>query len=115
MNKLLSLLGLARKAGKLVLGFGATCAAIENDRLQLVIVAGDSAKNTQKKIERICRRYNVPLYYLLNREELSRAIGKRNQVVIGMLPHGLTGALEKRLLSVKSNNWRWFDDQNTRA
>lgn len=43
----------------------------------------------------------MPFYYLLNREELSRAIGKKNQVVIGLLPHGLTGALEKHLLSIE--------------
>lgn len=83
------------------MGFDAACAAIKKNRLQLVIIAGDAAENTKKKMEAVCRRHNVPFYSLLTREELSRAIGKENQVVIGLLPHGLTGALEKHLSSIE--------------
>lgn len=97
MNRILSLLGLARRAGKTVLGFDATCAAVEKGRIQLVILAGDTAGHTRKKMERICRRYDVPFYYLANREELGRAIGKKAQVVLGLPAHGLTGLIMEEL------------------
>lgn len=81
----------------MVLGFDSTCAAMEKGRIRLVIMAGDTAVNTRKKMEKNCRRHNVPFYYLANREELGRAIGKKAQVVLGLPTHGLTGLIMKEL------------------
>lgn len=73
---------------------------MEKGRIRLVIMAGDTAANTRKKMERICRRHDVPFYYLSNREELGRAIGKQAQVVLGLPAHGLTGLIMKELSGV---------------
>ena len=100
MNRILSLLGLTRRAGKAVLGFGPTCAALEKGRIRLVIMAGDTAANTRKKMEKICRRHDVPFYYLANREALGRAVGRKAQVVLGLPAHGLTGLIMKELSAV---------------
>jgi ribosomal protein L7Ae-like RNA K-turn-binding protein len=100
VNRILSLLGLARRAGIAVLGFAPTCAAVEKGRIRLVIMAGDTAANTRKKVERICRRHNVPFSYLASREELGRAVGKQAQVVLGLPAHGLTGLIMTELSGV---------------
>ena len=99
MNKILSLLGLARRAGKPVLGFTATCAAMEKGRIKLVIMAEDTAANTRKKMEKNCRRHGVVFHYFANREELGCAIGKKSQVVLGLPAHGLTDLIAELFAS----------------
>lgn len=70
---------------------------MEKGRIRLVIMAGDTAGHTREKMEKICRRHNVPFYYLATREELGRAVGKKAQVVLGLPAHGLTGLIMKEL------------------
>ena len=48
-NKLLSLIGIAMKAGKLVSGEFSTETAIKSGKAYLVIITGDASKNTVKK------------------------------------------------------------------
>ena len=52
-KKLLGLIGLAEKAGKLVCGTDATIQDIERHKVEIVIIATDSSDKTKKNKERI--------------------------------------------------------------
>ncbi|HEY8391890.1 MAG TPA: ribosomal L7Ae/L30e/S12e/Gadd45 family protein [Capillibacterium sp.] len=97
MNKFLNLLGMARKAGKLALGFTAVSLAVKRGRAVLVLLATDTSTYTREKMERLCRRHQVSLYYVANRYELGRALGKTSQAVVALLSPEIGEALKAQL------------------
>ena len=53
-NKILSLIGLATKAGRTVSGEFSTEKEVKSGRAALVIVADDASDNTKKKFKNMC-------------------------------------------------------------
>lgn len=81
MNKLLNLLGLARRAGKLITGEELTVKAIQNNRAKLVFLASNASGNLKKKIMEKARTYNVHVIEIFSENELSQSIGTDRKVV----------------------------------
>lgn len=74
-DKLLSLLGLCRRAGRLRVGFEQTAQALDDRRAALVLVACDAAARTEKEV-RFKAGDRVPVRRIhAGREALSHAIG----------------------------------------
>lgn len=74
-DKLLSLLGMCRRAGKLEIGFAKTAEAIEKHKAFLVILAADTAPRTEKEV-RFKGKDAVPVERIPHSaQDLSRAIG----------------------------------------
>mgnify|MGYP000355684002 FL=1 len=63
-DKVLSLIGLATKAGQTASGEFMTEREVKTGRAALVIVAGDSSDNTKKKFRDMCEFYKVPIYFM---------------------------------------------------
>ena len=81
-QKLLSALGLCRKAGKLICGTPMICDALRGAKKPYaVIMASDNSENTQKKLGDKCGFYGVELIRVeLDGEILSSAIGKSGRI-----------------------------------
>lgn len=62
-DKILSLVGLATRAGKTASGEFCTEKEVKTGRAALVIVAGDASENTKKKFRDMCEFYEVPIYF----------------------------------------------------
>ena len=75
MNKFFSLLGLCKRAGKLVAGEVAAEQAVRKKQAYLLILAQDASKNTKKKFTNSAVYYELPLAEIGTKEELGRAIG----------------------------------------
>ncbi len=77
-DRLLSFLGICRRAGKLLIGNDPVRDAIETDKALLVIMAQDISKSTEKKISlSVQAKGNVPCYTINRlRDELSFSLGK---------------------------------------
>lgn len=76
-DRLLSFLGLCRRAGKLVIGNDPVRESIETDKALLVIMASDISHNTLKKINPILKAGSVPCYTVnRSKDELSFSLGK---------------------------------------
>ena len=60
-TKVLSYLGLATKAGKVVSGEFSTEKAVKERKAYLVIVAMDASDNTNKMFTNMCTHYKVPI------------------------------------------------------
>lgn len=75
-DKMLSMLGLAQRAGKVVSGEFSTEKAVKQRKAKVVIVAGDSSDNTKKNFRDMCTHYGVPLYEHSDKVTLGHAIGK---------------------------------------
>ena len=63
MNKTLSMISLATKAGKTLSGEFLTEKEVKEGRAHLVIIAGDASANTKKKFQNMCDFYKVPIYF----------------------------------------------------
>lgn len=83
-SKIYGLLGLARRAGKLSFGTEACKQDIESNKVKLIIIATDAAERTKMNFKNICNEKKVPIFEILNIEEMSNAIGQSNKAVIGI-------------------------------
>lgn len=84
---LLSKLGLARRANKIVSG-ETLLAHIRQQKVFLVIIAEDASARTKKQLSNKCTFYNITYYISHSIAELSNAIGQKNRVAIGITEPG---------------------------
>ncbi|WP_159544364.1 YlxQ-related RNA-binding protein [Streptococcus halichoeri] len=80
-EKVLQLLGLAQRAGKIITGEELVVKAIQQQALQLVFLAADAGPNLSKKVTDKCKYYNVEVSTVFAALELSAALGKPRKVV----------------------------------
>ena len=96
-NKVLSLLSLAEKAGKVKSGEFMTERTVKSRNAFLVFVAEDASENTRKKFTDMCTYYQVPIYLFSNKAELGHAIGKELRASLAVADEGFAKAMKKQL------------------
>ena len=94
-NKVLSMLGLAQKAGKIKSGAFATTDAVKSGKAWLVIVATDASDNTKKDFSNMTSFYEVPYWEYETKENLGRAIGKEERSSLAICDEGFATAFDK--------------------
>ena len=93
MDRLLSLLGIAQKAGKVVSG-GFLCEkSIKAKQARLVIIAGDASPNTEKKFSNKCTYYKIPYIKYGDKEAIGRAIGRENRSCVAVTDDGIADCI----------------------
>lgn len=95
--KILQLLGLAQRAGRLISGEELVLEAIRSGKCKLTILAEDGSMNTKKKFYDKCHSYQVELIELSDRYQLGSAIGKETRVVIGIIDQGFANKIHEYL------------------
>lgn len=83
-NKVLRLLGLATRAGKIAFGTESVIDTIKKNKASLVLVAEDAAERTKRNIMRIAEENKVPIKIYESIETLSKSIGKENKAIIAI-------------------------------
>lgn len=96
-DKVLSLVGLATRAGKTASGEFMTEREIKSGRAALVIVAEDSSDNTRKKFLNMCEFYEVPIYIYADKDTLGHAMGKEFRASLAILDEGFADGIQKQL------------------
>lgn len=96
-NKILSLLGLATRAGKVVSGEFSTEKGIKEGKVRLAIVANDASDNTKKLFTDKGAFYEVPVYIYSLKEELGHAIGREMRASVGITDEGFANQLKLKL------------------
>ncbi len=82
MNKIVSLLGLARRAGKLVFGYDAVVGSIKEEKAKLLLIACDMSPKTKKNVKFEADKFGISLFELpCDIEEITAGIGKKAGVV----------------------------------
>lgn len=95
-ERILSLLGLANRARMLVTG-ETVINDLKKGLVKCVIVASDASENTKKRMMNKCAYYNVPVFVYGSSDELSRAIGKRNRMSVGILDEGFADKIKSMI------------------
>jgi len=89
MNKVLGILGLAKRAGALAIGTNSVLESVRKGKALLVLIASDASSNTQKQLTDKASFRNVPVQTLpFDMTELGHAIGKDHTVAVAILQEG---------------------------
>lgn len=76
-DRILSLLGICRRAGKLVIGADPTVESITKRKSRLVLYASDFSRKSSKAVLEAAHKNNVKTFDInRNKDELSFALGK---------------------------------------
>src|SRR5690554_1618075 len=94
-NKVLSLLGLARRAGKISWQEEANFHAIRNGSAKLLILAEDAGASVAKKYYNKSSYYGVPLIVTLQKGPLGHALGTSPRAAVVILDDGFAQQLIK--------------------
>lgn len=94
-DKVLGLIGLSAKAGKIEFGADAVEECIKRRKAKLVIVAEDSADRTKENFEFLCNKNNIRFAIYGTKDNISKAIGKDNKVVIAIKDKNLSNGIYK--------------------
>lgn len=98
-EKIFSLLGLARRAGKLSLGHDAVIQSVVKNRAKLCLASGETSERLRRELEHACsfKDKNIPFFTLpCGMEKLSKAVGTK----IGVLSvddEGFAAAIQKNI------------------
>ncbi len=81
-ERILSFLGLARRAGKLSLGFDPSVDAIIHGRSKLLLLCEDLSERSRKKITNIVERTGIKVISLdISMNHMGMAIGKTSGII----------------------------------
>ena len=95
MDKILNNLGLCQRARGLISGEEFVVEGIQNGTVLYVFLWSYSVNNTKKKILDKAKYYNINVDDTYTSEQLSKAIGKENRMVIGIINNGFLKILKK--------------------
>lgn len=96
-DSVLSMIGLATKAGKVVSGEFSVEKAVKSGKAFLVIVSEDASDNTKKMFTNMCAFYKVPIYFYGSKETLGNSMGKEMRASMALLDEGFSGTIMKKL------------------
>ncbi len=101
-KKAKSLLGIAKKAGKTVIGTDMAQSAARNKKngVRILLCSADASSATLKRITNTAQYYHIPLYTVdITKSELALCVGKRDGElsVVGVTDEGLAMAIAKAL------------------
>jgi len=91
LNKALSLLGLAKKAGRVAVGGEAVSGALYQGTARVVLTASDAAKNTLRRLTPYPDVRHIALPY--PKEELGAAVGYQSCSILAVCDAGFAKAL----------------------
>ena len=94
-DKLLSMVGLATRAGRTASGEFAVESSVKKGKAALVIIACDASENTKKSFRNMCDYYQVPLILYGTRESLGQACGRDYRASLAILDSGFAKAIQK--------------------
>ena len=98
MDKLLSLLGLAKKAGRLELGEEPVGSAARVHGVRLLLLSSDAADNTARRARRFAQEGSCLLARLpADKASLGRATGRSSCAMLAVTDTGFAAAIAKKL------------------
>lgn len=96
-NKLLSLIGLAKRARKVVSGEFSTERSIKSGKSHMVIVSEEASDNTKKMFTNMCTHYKVPIYLFGTKDELGHAMGQEFRASLSVEDAGFAKSMAERM------------------
>ncbi len=105
LQKIKSLLGFASKAGKISSGGEQVIRSVRMGKAWLVILAEDVSENSKKRIKDKCKYYEVELIEIMQRDELSKCIGKKNKTCVAINDKGFAESIMKNYEAIQISDF----------
>ena len=96
LKQILSQLGIAMKAGKLVSGEFQVEKAVKERKAYLVVIAEDASDNTKKHFSDMCQFRDIPIRFIGNKEQIGRTIGKTFRASIAVTEEGFAKSILRK-------------------
>lgn len=97
MDKILNLISIATKAGKVKTGEFLTTKTLQEGMGDLVVIAKDTSEKSTKRLMGISKNYGCQSIIYGAKEELGKFTGKKEKSVIIITDKGLADAILKRI------------------
>ncbi len=96
-SEVLAFLGMARRAGNVVVGTDAVRQALRKGDVKLLILASDGSETQKKKLVPLAEARGVRWETLASSQELGAAVGAGSLTAVGVIGNEFAGELKKRL------------------
>ncbi|MBQ3181840.1 MAG: ribosomal L7Ae/L30e/S12e/Gadd45 family protein [Clostridia bacterium] len=96
MDKILNLISIATKAGKVKTGEFLTTKTLQEGLCHLVVIATDTSEKSTKRLMGISENYECKSIVYGTKEELGKFTGKKEKSVIAITDEGLAQAIAKK-------------------
>ncbi len=93
-DRILKLLGLAKRAGRLKSGSFQTEEAVKGGKATLVLITEDSSEASKKGWTDMCEYYEVPYIFFGKKEELGHALGMEYRAVAALTDQGFADKIK---------------------
>ena len=97
MKKMLSYMGFAAKARKIVNGYNACIFTMEKRKVRLLIIAEDLAENSKKKMIQAANKYNVEYRVFGDSDEMSHMTGTSGKGIFGITDENFANVISKEI------------------
>ena len=110
-DRILALLGIAARAGKIVSGGFSAEEAVTSRKARLVIIAKDAKNNTIKKFTDKCSFYKIPVCFYGSKDTLGHAVGREDRACVAVTDRGLAESIERLLEDLGKGGCDGNEDQ----
>ncbi len=107
-SKVMSYLGFAAKAAKIVNGYNTCRFMMEKKKVRLVILATDLAANSIKKMTALAEQYHVPYRIFGTLEELSHMTGTAGKGIFAITDANFAEIILKEIDDMQSSEKEVF-------
>ena len=103
-DKVLSMIGIAARAGNIASGEFSAEKAVKGGNAYLVITAQDASQNTKKHFSDMSSYRNVPYFEYADKKQLGNCIGKEYRASLAVTDQNLAEAIINRLMEMEQLN-----------
>lgn len=96
-RKLLSYMGFAAKARKIINGYNTCVFSMEKRKVRLLIIAADLAENSKKKMITAAKKFNVEYRIFGDSEEMSKMTGTVGKGIFGITDDNFANVISKEI------------------
>lgn len=95
----MSMLGIARKSGALLIGSKAAEEAIVSNRARLIILCADAGNSTKRNFRRLAEKCQVELVLFPSKIQLGKLIGVKEAAVVVLTEDSFAGRVKELINS----------------
>ena len=93
----MTMLGMAKKAGALLVGQKACEEAIVSGKAKLILLAKDAGRSTRRNFLHLSKKHEVELFEIADKQALGKPIGFQKAAVIAVTDFNWTKTLKESL------------------
>lgn len=101
-KKMLSYMGFAAKARKIVNGYNTCVFTMEKRKVKLLIIAADLAENSKKKMISAAKKFNVKYRIFGDSDEMSRMTGTSGKGIFGITDENFANVISKEIDQIEA-------------